>query len=396
LPITYDAPSNTIAVVGGPYGLVDIYNADVVGGWGKVHRQGTSQYAFDAKVKIGDGSTATTFTDTKKQVYFNLGIFTDYYQSCFDVMNNAVFTLGVLNDAATHDTNSGCMVALAENLYYPYIVHGETGSTVYLYSCAFSCVSTAAYVNAIIYLQGTGRIWNCYGSKQVVIGWALATSPDAFNVTLNSSNTPLWNLHGTVNKVVVTGQYSSGGRNGVIFFNAPGTITARGVTMLNEAASFYFFNQGVGQNLYAIDCSCAWLFTWENSAGAICYRQNSVNLKITDKANNAISGATVTLVDKSGTQVFSVLTAADGTIAEQVVTRGTYTQATLNVLQDLSPHTLTISKTGYQTYVKKFVLSDKVVWEIKLAKSHSILVDKGNPVVNLNASDPDNVNVFSL
>jgi hypothetical protein len=57
---------------------------------------------------------------------------------------------------------------------------------------------------------------------------------------------------------------------------------------------------------------------------------------------------------------------------------------------------LTISKAGYQTYVKKFVLGAKTAWEIKLARANTILFDQGTPVLNLKPSDPENKNVMVL
>jgi len=72
------------------------------GQWGVVWRPSPvptweACYHFDAKIQIGDGTTATWFADTNKLVEFypmvdpNIGIL---------VKNNATFRLGVLIDAA--------------------------------------------------------------------------------------------------------------------------------------------------------------------------------------------------------------------------------------------------------------------------------------------------------
>jgi hypothetical protein len=140
-----------------------------------------------------------------------------------------------------------------------------------------------------------------------------------------------------------------------------------------------------------------WTFGWYGTdTGTRVYRQYTVNLKVTDKDNNPINGATATVKDKDGNQIFSVNTDANGNIATQTVSRGYYDQPHGNILQDYSPHVLTITKPGYQTYVKKFALSAKTAWEIKLAKAQHILLDSGRPVLNLKPSDPENKSVVVL
>jgi hypothetical protein len=150
-----------------------------------------------------------------------------------------------------------------------------------------------------------------------------------------------------------------------------------------------------------IDCIVnKWTFNWDESEGLLTnttvYRQYTFDLKVTNKDNNNISGATVTLKNKYGDSIFIVSTAADGTIATQTVTRGYYNKANGSDLIDESPHTLTITKAGYQTYVKKFILSSKTAWEIKLAKAQQVLLNSGRPVLNLKPSDPENKSVVVL
>jgi hypothetical protein len=93
-----------------------------------------------------------------------------------------------------------------------------------------------------------------------------------------------------------------------------------------------------------------------------------MDIKVTDKDNTPLQSATVALIDKNGTSIFSVTTDANGNIAQQTVTRGTYDYSHDQTLQDLSPHTLTIYKQGYRYYKKIFTLDVQKVWEIKLDK----------------------------
>jgi len=153
---------------------------------------------------------------------------------------------------------------------------------------------------------------------------------------------------------------------------------------------------GIKVNFYLINWD---VDVWAFSFGAdkfIAWRQYEFDLAVTDKDGNPINGATVELKDKNGNVVFSVKTDVNGRITTQTVSRGWYEQATGNTLNDLSPHTLTISKAGYQDYVKKFTLEAKTNWEIKLAKAVGIFLSFGNPVINLKKSDPENKNVMAL
>jgi hypothetical protein len=140
----------------------------------------------------------------------------------------------------------------------------------------------------------------------------------------------------------------------------------------------------------------AWTFLWVNCPTAKVYRQYEFDLTATDKEGNPLEAAAVTLADKDGAVVFTATTGANGAIATQTVSRGYYQQSTGNALQEYSPHTLTIAKAGYQTYVKKFVLAEKTRWTVKLAKAQTILLDCGGLVLNLAAAEPENKHVLEF
>ena len=102
------------------------------------------------------------------------------------------------------------------------------------------------------------------------------------------------------------------------------------------------------------------------------YRQYTINLKVIDKNNNDINDATVTLWDKDNNEIFSTTTSS-GVIAGQTVSYGYYDEPHASTIQPddvgYSPHTLQISKAGYQTYKTKFTLDSKIDWTIKLFHS---------------------------
>jgi hypothetical protein len=321
------------------------------GQWGVVWKDVTNQFIFDCKLQIGDGSTATYFTDTDKAVVMNnLGLASG--SNVIYVRNSATFQLGNLVDATKKVTKNGCKLFFAESTNWQYGIRDESNTAItYLYSTDLSSV-----VEQQIALAANSRMWN--------------VAMDFYTeIAVNTAN--LTNLMMTCSYPI-----------------RPGGVTIDSITMLTNNAflactyaptttisNFYgrttFTNYGfwVGlgtANYYLVNWDInLWKFiSWV--ATKIFYRQYTFDLQVTDKANNPISGATVILKDKNGNTVFNVTTAADDTIAQQTVSRGYYAQATGDTLQEYSPHTLTITKAGYQTYTGNFTLSQKTNWTIAL------------------------------
>ena len=170
--------------------------------------------------------------------------------------------------------------------------------------------------------------------------------------------------------------------------------TVANAVLRNNTSMMRLISTSVDSNLINID-SDAWTFEYYGTCTGKIYRRNEIDLKVTGKDNNAINGATATVKDKDGNTIFSVSTNGSGDIATQTVTRGYHDQAHGNTLQDYGPHTLTVSKAGYQTYVK-FVLGAKTAWEIKLARANTVLFNQGAPVLNVKPLDPENRNVVVL
>jgi hypothetical protein len=162
---------------------------------------------------------------------------------------------------------------------------------------------------------------------------------------------------------------------------------------LNSLALIHFYgDSGIGNanNHYVINCeSDTWHFTpanWYGATGKV-YRQYEFDLTVTDREGNPLQGATVTLTDKNGTAVFTATTDANGAIQTQTGTKGYYDQAHGDTLQENSPHTLNVTRAGYLRYVKKFRLTQKTRWEIKLYRVPPVLLDFGLPALPLFPSE---------
>jgi len=392
--ITYDAPSNTITVTGytegTPCTFLDIWNADQAGGWGVVSKQGGNQFLFDCRVVIGNGSTATWFADTKKQICFTDSSVSANYQVEMDVKNNAHLRFGTLLDDSTYRTTDGVSIIVdVSSYFYIYAVATRAGSEVNLYGCYLQGVYNQVHG---ITVGTNNKIYECtFNSMRIYT----AVSPYSYNarrITIQRSAYGLMfylSVAGTYEDVLV---HSSGRSMYFVTIVTGGTLKD------------FKLKNPVHQNIQCYDVRVpiylvnptldTWSFNWVGAQDGKIYRQYTFNLKVTEQDGTAISGATVTLKDKNDATVFSVSTAVDGTITEQTVSRGYYDQAHGDTLQDYSPHTLTIEKSGYQTYEKTFTLEQKTDWEIKLAKAVGVFLSFGSPVINLKKTDPENKNVM--
>jgi hypothetical protein len=74
------------------------------GQWGVVWKQATNQYEFDAKLVIGDGATATYFTDTNKQIVFTSTVLTAVGQYWLECKTGSTVTFGFCTNVASRST----------------------------------------------------------------------------------------------------------------------------------------------------------------------------------------------------------------------------------------------------------------------------------------------------
>jgi hypothetical protein len=359
------------------------------GQWGVVWKYTNNQYQLDVqRLDTGDGSTSTYFGDTKKQVTFPVASGGGIIQ----VKGAATLRLGTLLNATRKTTADGC------SLLSTIGVSGQTGialiyddsatGLMYLYGCYFSSIRPS-YVQP----RHASQVYNCKGDNCLffvrdtadyynleVYNATLYYNPCAYIIQTATATTVNLRAYDCTN-----GVYEEGPNAGVI-----SNPYFRGLTYI---ARFYQYSG----SLYLINVDTdTWSIVWVGAQSGILYRQYTFDLTVTGSAGTPISGATVTLKDKNGNTVFSLTTDVNGKIATQTVTRGYYDQPHGSTLQDYSPHTLTITKAGWQKYVKTFTLTEKTKWEIKLAKAQQILLDLGKPVLNLKPSDPENKVIMSL
>ena len=357
--IEYVSSSNTMTVIGdatcgdssgNACDFTDIYNADVAGGWGMVLRQGTNQFKINCKLRVGNSSTNTWFADNNKQVEFSpVGI----YAQPLTVTSNANFRLGTVIDANKYTTKNGCSLSVG---FYFYFIDAQNADSFEIYSSDLKS-TTGVYAPDVRVPFGS-KIWNSIFSDAYPMG----NSVDIRNVVEYAGN----NYASTQCNVTSDNWVIHQSKNGIVGFGNYG-FAVRNIKLIDSTKDFFF--SGLTTDCYAINTECDWLVSWSGVCTRDFYRQNTFDLKVTDEYGNNINGASVNMWDKDGTLIVDTATAA-GVIAEQTLTRGYYDQANGSILQDASPHTLTISQPGYQTYTEIFTM-DKINWTVALSPETS-------------------------
>ena len=352
MAISYDAPSNTITVTGyteeTPCTFLDVWNADQAGGWGVVSKQGAVQFLFDCKLQIGDGSTETWFADINKEILLENGISTATKDWKVYVKNNAHFRIGKLEDATAKTGSQGCSIVDLESTYeFTDMIGGHWGSDVELYASMFS----APNMRVDLEFSSTVTIYGCFATKNIMLH---STTLDLYKCSLCSGDTEaIYNLLGVIDSLFISDYESA-----INLYNLATDVTYRDLTVRSCSYVSRSFVNTVA-DLYLIDADVdSWAFVFHSSATGKVYRQYTFNLKVVDKNGTPINGATATLHDKDGNQIFQVQTGSDGTITEQTVTRGYYDQTHGDALQDYAPFKLTLKKPRYAEQTIKGITLD--------------------------------------
>jgi len=316
------------------------------GQWGVVSKQNDNQYEFRCKLNIGDGSTESWLIDTKKAISFTL------IDDFIDIKNYGHLRCGEVISESKRTSKDGCYFYSSAPPTRK-LIYVETYGTLELYS---SLINSRAYLR--IDSSEINKIWNsiiigarCYGypTPQVNIYkviWLSATYGIQM-VPINASDVTIVNCYyGMHIKAVHSSHYISNFK------------------MIDETYSFRTDN--FNGNLYAIDTDCKWTFYWGDASPGKIYRQYTFALKVVDKNGNPIPNASVKIWDKNNNLVVDETTDANGEIPEQTLTYGYYDQDHGNTPVMQTPHTIRITKAGYQTYEKKFTLDKKIDWMIAL------------------------------
>lgn len=357
MAITYNAGTNTITITGytsgTPCNFTDIYNADVAGGWGVVTSQCTNQFCFSCKIQIGDGSTATWFADEKKQIIFVDGIVA-LNEIFFYPTANSHFRLG--KNISGYRNEYGCSIIVDESDTGYYFIAGISGTyapNVELYNSTFIGVEG---IDGKCRYADAPKIYNCVFDGIYLFNF---TNSDICTLDLLNSVDGLTLMAGTLKNIYVHDNGSAIWTYSTFDITVDGGIFRGNGDILNTYAG--------SCNAYLIDCDVdTWHFDFRANWTGKAYRQYKFDLKVQDKDENDISGAAVKIWDKDNNLVVDATTNASGIIATQTLNYGYYNRAGGDTSIMQTPHTIQISKAGYETYKKKWTLDKKTDWAIAL------------------------------
>lgn len=363
---TYSAATNTITVTGGtelaPITFEDIYDADVANGWDVVTKTGTcvatsgattdSIYFFHAYLTIGDDVTETWLIDESITVGFDSGLQTGAGTIICRVEDNATLRLGGVNDAPTYSTENGCTVYMEAGISsWCRLLYDNSGS-IELYSVNAYSPSDTVEIHAKI-------AWNClFGDN---IDCNTQSNASLNNIIMASANSLFLTSSGTINSICSTNVayatrvYGSGDKN------------ISNVTTTNCDYVFRGHTITTDSDLKLINVtSDNWAFLWTNSGSATVYRQYNYDMVITDDNGVPQPSFDVTIEDVNNNVIYTGITASSGTIPQQTLNYGIYTQANGDTATLQTPHTITITRTGYEDYTTQVTMDEQKCLEIAM------------------------------
>jgi len=368
-----EAGDNKIVVTGGTSGdritIKNIYDESMSQGWGVVERVANILsrawyytnwyvpiYVCSAKIEIGDGTN---------QDYFAL--YTGTYERANLYMNGNGNYISFKKTDVTLGTSGGIMTRLFnqpqgyDTAALPFVSGGST-ITADTFELIFS--SRMSFDN--VTLTGAHTFTDCIigGFNQVAIKISGATFIRTYfrrtvqvsgACTFSNLFLDISSFGATTSVDIDTFEFLSGsGRFNISGWQAiVNAINGTGVT------SVYFNNINQTLNL-----------------------KYDFDLKVVDNNGNGISGATVVINDVDGNEVFNGTTDGNGDITQQQlvwktvysgdVGKGTHS---INEMDTKTPHTITISKSGYKTRVIKYTMDRKREEVEKLSPDGTDLTD---------------------
>lgn len=390
MPIAYDIPSNTITVTGFtlavPCTFLDIFNADVAGGWGVVTRQCVNQYCFDCKLVIGNGTFANRgyFADEDCMVSFLNGVITANGQTLIYVRRYSDFRLGVLLDAATRTCDNGVTV-ISDQAFWYYYIYGYLDTVVRLYDTTIKAIG--AWSNRL-YLRDATCDWHLY---ECSLDQVYLYVPSRLGVLYRTEiKSTAYGIYHPRTGITVDDLLLHHCADAIRFSAALNGILWNVIGRLNTDI---VYSVGITVDCYLINADVdVWNVTWAGVCTAEVYRQYEFDCVIRDRVTGgALVGATVILWDNAGNLVFTVVTGAGGVIATQIVSHGYFDQPNLSVEQLYSPFHLRVEMPGYKTYddYNGVALDMKTALEISLCRIVDLIFVDDKMALNLDEDNPE-------
>lgn len=330
--------------------------------WGLIHENYVDSFLIGCCMVFGDDSTTTSMT------LKNLAL-TFVYNAFWYVMGGATLTMGQLNNSGTaHEMGVyGCTIVEQNaelGISYYWNRFGGGGKSVYTPANA-----------AAIALYGTRWFVRNYGynSRRITLlctsGTCTLTDCDIRSNSTGDNNELAYfdSVTLTFTRVRVDAMVIVGGNSGTITFNDTRLcaninkfegsqkriftgVDAVSFTcwMYNPSGELDFVNGTLDEGNLSIG------YSGMTKTDDCIFLQYTFDLTVIDAAGTAISGASVTIADAAGTMVYFGTTDASGQIPQQTLNRKRADHAASAASftwTTLTPHVVTITKTGYGDYV---------------------------------------------
>lgn len=341
--------------------------------WGVVWKTGTTQFMFDARIVIGDGSTTTWFVDTSKQITFTSIAFTANWQYAIDVRRYGYVRFGTLLDEATKATKDGVSFVINHEAYRPIYLFGTASDwnthdrQLYVYSSSATNIGDKANRFLGNFRGGDHRFWHIITSQMGLVPNKYPSSggnTNIYDVYVTEAGFIVYVGIGlTIDRVYVTDALDT------VWTQQAATFTINNVISRRATRSLFYGSTNWQGPAYLINFDVdSWTFAWALDATGKVYRQYEFDLTVTYPNNTAYENANVTITyeGQGGGQVGSWLTDSNGQIPTQTLSRSFYNQTGGNTEYAYYPFNITITANGMDTYTKKWTPTEKTTWEIAL------------------------------
>lgn len=313
-----------------PFSIVDLYNSSSQGGWNVVNRLDEDTYTINT---FTEGHTDLYWVDIDKVI-----IFRDYLFAG----SNSNYTFGTKSSGTTA---RGCRLVFKTPDLYTTSFHA-----LFAYKTTFDYVRfnpLIAYtdISPQVITYNTGSVEYCLINKIRGFQPQSKTNCTMLDTTITQGDVALGQGLATFSNV-------TGMNNSRVFQTTTNTqITGSNVRFINNVYPTLLL--GTNFNVKYINSVSASISDGIGNASSQGITQDvfTYDLKVLSKTGIPISGASVQLINTSGSSLFSTTTNASGNITQQEVTL--YIRnivSNTGPVQNLSPYTLIVNKDGYDTY----------------------------------------------
>lgn len=360
--------------------IVDLYNADVAGGWGVVTKIDASMYLvkafiqFDTYITWKDAKKTIVLYDyfTSEKVYATFGVKSTYGSGPYPTLQYAYNGCEIFNKAC----HLGQYLFQDLNMYASY----------YRQTAAYADNNTTdvSLAYSHIYMRD-GDIKNCFINKARSFQPSASTVFD--RVTISDSDTGITQGVGTLTDVFIDNanralQTSSGSRYRTVNYRG-GLMSSADVLVLGSNWQVEFVD--ANRDVFT-------LYNSGTSEGSWVRDIKTFKYTVEDLDQNALENARVVIKNKNGTELFNDLTDASGVVETELYHRETTFSTTgVKTITDFNPFEITITKTGYETYYIKKDITAKVDETIALKKAVPLMIDnKGKKYMRMNKANQGN------